>query len=356
MDTLDRFLVKELTIYFLLLLFGLAALAVGFDFLSKFWNTGMAVSKVIEIYLYKIPSAIQQFVPVACLMATLLVVSTLARQNELLALYSSGVSNLRILSTFVAAVATFSTVAFIIFDPLVPAFEKKRQLVEKGLDPSQESPMQLSSGGFWYRSDHIIYNVGMFRPESNTLEDVKIFVLGPGFEIIERLQAKRALFQENDWTLEDGLLIKYPLDSPYPAGETFKTRRGVIPEKPSDYRTLRIQEETMRLKELRRYIERTRNYGLDTTVQRVFYHERVAHVFAPLIFVLLGLAFSLNPLKTQSPAKGVAFSFLVVFIYLLASRMTISVGKGGFIPPFIAAWTPNMLFLGVAVTKLFRRR
>lgn len=356
MDTLDRFLVKELTIYFILLLVGLAALAVGFDFLSKFWNTGMALSRVIEMYLYKVPGALQQFVPVACLMATLLVVSTLARQNELLALYASGVSNIRLVSTFVAAVATISTVAFICFDPLVPAFEKKRQLVEKGLDPSAETPLQLSSSGFWYRSDRVIYNVGMFRPESNTLEDVNLFVLGPDFQITERIHAKRAVFSENDWTLEDGLVIAYPLENPFPKGQEFTTRRGVIPEKPSDYKTLRVQEETMRLKDLRRYIERTRNYGLDTTVQRVYYHERVAHIFAPLVFVLLGLAFSLNPLKTQSAAKGVGFSFLVVFIYLLASRMTVSVGKGGFIPAFIAAWAPNMLFLGVAGAKLFRRR
>ena len=80
--------------------------------------------KILELYLYKMPAALQQFVPVACLMATLLVLTNMSRQNEVLALYSSGIGTIRLLSTFVAAVATISTVSFLSFDNLVPAFAK----------------------------------------------------------------------------------------------------------------------------------------------------------------------------------------------------------------------------------------
>ncbi|NBT59500.1 LptF/LptG family permease, partial [bacterium] len=78
MDTLDKYLIRELVIYFLLVLIGISALAVGVDFLSKFWSAGVPFSQAMEIYLYKIPKAVQQFVPVAALMATLLVLSTMS--------------------------------------------------------------------------------------------------------------------------------------------------------------------------------------------------------------------------------------------------------------------------------------
>lgn len=210
-------------------------------------------------------------------------------------------------------------------------------------------------GSFLYLSNKVIYNVGAFNPQTNTLEDINLFILGGNHQLIQKLRAKKANYLDGDWTVEDGMIVKYPVDSPFPVAESFIKMRGIIPEKPSDYKTLKVEESTMRLRDLRRYIERNLNYGLDTTGQRVSYHERVAHIFAPLIFVLLGLAFSLNPLKTQSPAKGVAFSFLVVFTYLLMSRMTVSVGKGGFIPPFIAAWAPNMLFLVIATAKINKK-
>ncbi|NBX91703.1 MAG: LptF/LptG family permease [Proteobacteria bacterium] len=357
MDTLDKYLVRELVIYFLLVLLGISALAVGIDFLSKFWSTGASFSRAMEIYAYKVPQALQQFVPVAALMATLLVVSNMARQNEILALYAAGLSNIRLISTFVAVVASLSTLAFLIFDPLIPIFEGKRVILEKGGSPDKSSSIQIDSNpsSFWYRSDQLIYNVGAFYSQSNTLRDLKVYFLGTDFQILKKIEAKKALFEDGDWTLEDGIVVDYPIDNPFPESHLFFKMRGVIPEKPSDYKTLKVEETTMRLRDLRRFIERSQRYGVDTTLQKVSYHERVAHVFSPLIFVLLGLAFSLNPLKTQSAAKGVALSFLLVFIYLILSRMTISVGKGGLIPAFVAAWLPNMLFLSFAGLKIMRR-
>ena len=95
-------------------------LFVAIDFLSQFWALDMPIHRVFQMYGYMIPGALQQFVPVACLMASLLVLSAMSKQNEVLALYSSGVSTLRLVSTFVALVATISTVAFLICDPVVP--------------------------------------------------------------------------------------------------------------------------------------------------------------------------------------------------------------------------------------------
>jgi len=357
MDTLDKYLIREIFIYFILVLLGISALAVGIDFLSKFWSSGVPFGKAMELYLYKIPQALQQFVPVAALMATLLVISSMARQNEILALYAGGISNIRIVSTFVAVIATLSTVSFLVFDPLIPVFESKLISLKKGSSSEKSTQMQMEPNhtSFWYRSDQLIYNVGAFYPEKNTLQDIQLYLLGPDFQVVRKIQAKRALFIDGDWTLEEGLLVDYPLNSPFPEGKAFTQIRGVIPEKPGDYKTLKVEEGIMRLRDLRKYIERSQRYGVDTTLQKVSYHERVAHVFSPLIFVLLGLAFALNPLKNQSAAKGVALSFLLVFIYLLVSRMSISVGKGGLIPAFIAAWLPNVLFLSLAGVKIVKR-
>ena len=117
-----------------------------------------------------------------------------------------------------------------------------------------------------------------------------------------------------------------------------------------------IKEETMRLKELRQYIARNKSYGLDTVSQQVHYHERVALIFTPLILVLLGISFSLHPLRTQSTARSIGLCFLVVFMYLLIFRMTVSIGRGGFIPPIVAGWTPNIIFFTLAASLLTKRK
>jgi lipopolysaccharide export system permease protein len=81
---------------------------------------------------------------------------------------------------------------------------------------------------------------------------------------------------------------------------------------------------------------------------------RIAAVFAPLILVLLGFPFVNKPLKTNTAARSVAFCFGVVLLYLLMTRLTISIGKNGHIAPILAAWAPNLLFLSVASFRLTR--
>jgi lipopolysaccharide export system permease protein len=354
MDTLDRYLIREFLTYFFLILFGLAAIFLGIDFLTKFWDMNMPIGRVFALYGYKLPAVLQRFLPVACLMATLLVLSGMSRQNEILALYASGVSVFRIVSTFIAIAAVLSTISFLLFDSLVPVFAKREMLVSRGLDPSQDYPFNTNHSGFWYRSGRIIYNVAGFTPETNTLDDVHVFVMSPTFDLVQMVHAKRARYHDSDWELQDGVIINYP-PKRFPVSSTFTSKHGVIPEKPSDYKSLKVEDDTMRLRDLRRFILKNRSFGLDTTGQQVNYHQRLALVFTPLIFVLLAISFSTKPVKTQSFVRSIGLCFLVVFIYLLMFQMVLSVGKGGHIPPVVAGWATNVVFLLVAMILLMRR-
>lgn len=355
MDTLDRYLVKETLIYLLLILAGLALLFLGIDFLTNFWRAPESTSKILQLYFYRLPAAVQLFVPVACLMATLLVLTTMSRQNEVLALYSSGASTLRILSTFVALIACVSTFCFVLLDSVVPVFNRKHILLAQGKDPSSaEALASFNRQDFWYRSGRMIYKVGSYIPEQAQLKDLQVYVLTPSFYLLERITAESAQYDGKDWVLLNGAVVTYPPDSQYPISMPFTRKRNVISEKPKDFQVHRAADETMRLRDLRQHIERHRDYGLDVTQQQVSYHERVALVFTPLILVLLAFPFALNPLKNHSSARSVGFCFLLVFVYLLAARLSISVGRGGHIPPLVAGWAPNLLFLSLASFRLMR--
>jgi lipopolysaccharide export system permease protein len=355
MDTLDRYLLRELGVYLILLIIGLGLLFVGIDFLSNFWRSPLPFGTVVLTYVYRIPHAIEQFIPVACLMATLLVLTGMSRQNEILALNASGVGTFRILSTFIALVATVSTASFLIFDPIVPVFNRKIILISQGLDPSSaENLSSFNRTNFWYRSGRLVYNIGQFIPHTNTLQDVKVYLFTPSFYLLEKIQAKEAHFEDGDWVLRKGTVVTYPPDTQFPMATHFDVKHKVIPEKPKDFKTLEAREDTMRLRDLRKYIDRNKEYGLDTTAQQVNYHERVALVFTPLVLVLLGFPFVMKPLKTYTTARSVAFCFGIVFVYLLMSRLTISVGKNGHIAPMVAAWAPNLLFIAIAAFRLMR--
>ncbi|MBI3293190.1 MAG: LptF/LptG family permease [Deltaproteobacteria bacterium] len=356
MDTLDRYLAREFFSYFFLVWAILATLFLSVDFFTRYWDLRMGLGQVFQLYAYQTPSVLQQFLPVAVLMASLLVLASMSRQNEILALYLSGVGLWRLVSTFVAIVATLSTICFLFFDNWVPYFEKKKVLLKQGLDTSDEQVLQFGNERFWYRSGQLFYNVGRYLPDRNILEDLNIYVLDGDFRVRERIQAKLARFLNDEWVLEDGFSVQYPPESHYPVSNAFKSRSGVIPEKPSDFKTLRVEEAMMPLKDLRHYINRNRSYGFDTTLPQVSYQERVALIFAPLIFVMFALALSTQALRHHSTGRMVGLCFLIVSVYLLFFRITISVGRGGHIPPILAGWSANALFLAASLLIMIKKR
>lgn len=350
MDILDRYILKEFLSYFLVVWAVLAVLFLAIDFFTRYWDLKLTIDRIAVLYLYQIPGVLQQFLPVAVLMATLLVLSTMSKQNEILALYLGGVSLWRLVSTFVAIVATLSTICFLFFDSWVPHFEKRRTLVRQGLNTADEHLLFFGNERFWYRSGGMIYNVGRYSPERNTLEDLNIYILDAQFQVYEQIQSRLARFVNEEWVLEDGWSVIYP-NTQFPKIMAFDRRSGVIPEKPSDFKTLRLDESMMQLKDLRRYISRNRAYGFDTTAQQVNYHERVALVFSPLIFVLFAIALSTQA-RQHSSIRSVSLCFVIIFAYLLLFRVFLSVGRGGHLPPVIAGWSVNGLFLLGAVSLI----
>jgi lipopolysaccharide export system permease protein len=355
MDTLDRYLIREYLMYFVVVLGGLVVLYLGIDFLSNFWRTSDTLQKVMQLYWYRVPRVVDLFLAVATLMSCLLVLTHMSRQNEVLALYASGVSTVRILSTFIAVVALISTFNFLLSDPLGPVMRRKEILLSQGKDPnSEENLKSFERTDFWFRNGRLVYNVGRFVPDKNALERVSTYKFTPEMYLLERVDAKEALYKDGQWLFLNARKITYPQASPFPILEKFDKMVGSIPEAPKDFKSLEVIEETMRLKELRQYIQKNSSFGLDTTSQEVRYHERIAAVFTPLVFILLGFPFAVRPLKSNTTGRSIAFCFLVMVSYMLAMRLALSVGKSGHIPPLIAAWAPNTIFLGFAGLRFMR--
>jgi len=354
LDILDRYLVKEFLLYFLAIHLGIGVLALGIDFMSHMWDIKLAFGGTVTLYLYKFPFYLQQFFPLAVLLATLVLLTTMSRQNEILSLYCGGIGSFRLVSTLVATVATISTFYFLFFDSWVPLFNGRRVFLEQGIDPGSQLTMSRPEGGFWYRSQNLIYNIGRYQPEKNRMEDISVYFLDRNFRLSQKIHAKEALFQNDGWVLNDGFAVKYPGHG-FPELAKFKSLDNIIPERPSDFKAIKISEDSMRLKELRRYLKAHEGSGLDTTVSRVQYHERLAFVFSPLIFLLFAIPLGIQPMKSRTLMKNVAFAFLAAFTYLMFTRLSVSVARGGFLPAYVAAWFPNVLFLGISLYLLTRR-
>ena len=65
-----------------------------------------------------------------------------------------------------------------------------------------------------------------------------------------------------------------------------------------------------------------------------------------LVFGLLGSSLGSRPTSRQSNSNGFGLTVIFLFLYYLGAYIFSMVGINGFLPPFVAAWSP--VFIGLS--------
>jgi len=74
-----------------------------------------------------------------------------------------------------------------------------------------------------------------------------------------------------------------------------------------------------------------------------------------LVVVLIALPFGAASGR-RNVFVGVASSILICFIYFVLQQLGLALGSGGYAPPWLAAWFPNLAFglVGLGLTAALR--
>ena len=110
----------------------------------------------------------------------------------------------------------------------------------------------------------------------------------------------------------------------------------------------------MTVAELRDLIDAQEQVGLPTHNERMAIHQKFAIPVACLVFGIIGLA--LGATNRRDGALGsFGLGLLVVFTYYIPLNLFPQMTKGGYVPPWLAVWLPNII-LGTVAVLLFAWR
>jgi lipopolysaccharide export system permease protein len=136
----------------------------------------------------------------------------------------------------------------------------------------------------------------------------------------------------------------------------FASQSMTLNESPKDFQEIEKEVETLRLKNLWRYIQRNKDAGIDTHSYEVVFWSKISMALVPLVMALLGIPFATQHHRHASLARDVSICFLIVLVYWLLFSSALSIGKSGRIPPLWAAWTPNLVFFAFGIFMVLRNR
>ena len=352
---MDRYIAKEFFKYFLASLIVFTTLYLAVDMLSGIWQLKADSITIWTYYLLQLPMLVYQMTPVSCLMATIFTVSTLSRSNELVALFSTGVSLARATAPILVMTIVIAIGSFFISDKLVPTFTKKRNFVyfvEIKKTPSLYYTVKTNK--IWYRSKDLIYNIKTFNPEKNLVQGLTIYYFDNQWKLVQLISAAEAVFKGSNWNLTDGSVTLFLEENSFPITSNFKAKSITLDERPNDIQDIDNNSDVMSVQELRRYIKKNKEAGLDTNRYEVAYHGKFSFAFVSFVMACLGIPFSVQKDKSGSFALNVGVCLGFVFIYWTLVSIGRSLGGHGTLSPLSAAWLPNGIMLVVGIYFLLR--
>ena len=123
---------------------------------------------------------------------------------------------------------------------------------------------------------------------------------------------------------------------------------SIIKMEPSDFLITKGQQETMTSPDLREYIEKQKQRGFaDIKAFEVEYYKRGASSFAAFILTAIGLSLSA---KRRKNGMGIALGtgLTLTFAYILFQTISASFAINSNVPPILAVWIPNIVYIIIA--------
>ncbi|RQW89789.1 MAG: LPS export ABC transporter permease LptG [Geobacter sp.] len=346
MTVLSRYLTATFLKLLALTVSSFVAIYLIIDFLEKIRRFSRADSNpeyIVLFFLYKIPAIINQIMPLAILMSTLLTLGILSRSSEIVAMQSCGISLKRIAKPLLVIAFALSIFTFFSNEAIIPNTSQQLKYIDEVLIQGKNPSTFFRLNNIWYRDKNYILQARLFIPTTWTLKGVTLWQTTDEMQPIKRLEAENGTWNGHQWTLENVVVKSFN------GGKVTETKKTAflpisLQLKINDLKVWDKNADDMGYFKLKQYTEKLRKAGYDATRYQAQMYAKISMPFACLIMAFVGIPFSLRSGRSSGIALGIGLSIGIGFAYFIINAILISLGGTGVLPPLVAAWAANFIF------------
>jgi LPS export ABC transporter permease LptF/LPS export ABC transporter permease LptG len=302
---------------------------------------------IVGEYLLSVsPYFLYNIAPLAILLAVLITLGLMHRANEITAIKATGISIYRIVTPVLVACAILA-VGLFFSDQLYLPYANKRQDALRNMIKGKPAQTYLNPDRKWIFGQHSnIYYYQLFDSERNEFGRLSVFQFDPAtFQLRQRIYAARARWEDTvrQWVCTQG----WERDFRGPAIENYRTfdvgTFAAVSEPPTYFKKEVKQSSEMSYQELRRYIHDLQQSGFEVVRLRVQLEKKFAFPMVSLVMAVLAIPFSLQAGR-RGAVTGVAVAVAIAVVYWTVSGLFEAMGNISELPPFLAAWSPDLIF------------
>lgn len=347
---LDDYVLRDFFLYLGMILSTFLVLVLVFtlfELLGDILRNKVPATVVAEYLLNLTPYLLYNVAPLVMLLAVLVTFGVMQRSNEITAIKATGTSIYRIVTPVVIAAAVVAAGLFFADQFYLPHTNKRQEALHNQIKGKPAQTYLRPDRKWIFGQNNDIYYYQFFDTDRDQFGNITVFQLDKSnFTVTRRIHAERANWSENlnRWEYERGwertlnvsAIVNY---HPFEVA-TFPE----LPETPSYFKKEVKQYSEMNYEELRNYIRDLQQSGFDVVRLRVELNKKLSYPVITLIMAILAIPFALSTGK-KGAVTGVAVAVGVAVFYTVISRLFEAMGEVNQLPPALAAWSPDLIFV-----------
>jgi LPS export ABC transporter permease LptF/LPS export ABC transporter permease LptG len=355
---IDLYLLRRFLAYFGLLMLTFVFLFHVFTFfelLDDIARHRVPFLVVVNYFRYLTPYLLYQLAPLGVLVAVLVTLSVMSKNNEIVACKASGISLYRLAMPLLLIGLTLAATMIILDDVYLP-YTNQRQDALRNQIKGKPAQTYTRPQRWIFGEQGKIYNFDLFEPDKNLFAGLTVVELEPGtFHVKRRVFANQAHWSESQkmWVLESGWVRDFQDGSVEKYQKFTATALAELTEPPSYFNREVRQAFQLSFRQLGNYIEELRRAGFDVSALTVQWYVKIAFPLIAPVSMLLAIPYAFR-VGARGAIGGIAVGLAVGITYWLLSRLLEAMGGVGQLPPPFAAFATDLIFYFLGMYFFFK--
>lgn len=325
--------------------------------MRSFNSEDVSFGEVFFLTLLNAPAAIYQILPLVMILSSVSLFLSLARSSELVVTRAAGRSALvTLISPFVVS-AIIGVTAVTLFNPIVAATSKRFTTLEREYRNQQYDTVSIGRDGLWLRQGdeegQTVIHATSANDQMTTLFNVTFLNYGVNGQPTTHISAKTAQLVQAGWQLNNAKI--WPLNTDENPEESAKIKAIMLI--PTTLTQERIRDSfsepsAISIWDMNAYIDELEEAGFSARRHKVWRQMELAMPLFLMAMVLVGAGFTMRHSRFGKTGVAVLAAIMLGFGLYYVRNFAQILGENGQLPMLIAAWTPPVASILLALGLL----
>ena len=313
-----------------------------FEEIEFFKNIDVNIFTPLMLTSIFVPSIIVKLLPFIIFISSMIFITQIRNNKDLLALKIYGYSNVKIffILAFTSFILGWSTL--MILNPITSSMVKYYEKIKSSHARDIDHLVTYNKNGLWIKESTEFGEriITAKKPKKFDLIEVTIFHLDDNYALKEKITSEKANVENNKWILNNVSLFKFN-------NGIFEEKKFKNYEINSIYNYEKINNlfnnlDTMLFIELLLNYNELLNIGYNNRILDESLHTLLSLPFFLFLMTAIAAILGMHTLKRSDNLKHIIIGLIVtVFIYYLKD-LSIALGKTDRIPLILSIWAPTI--------------